>query len=115
MPPLNSAIALGIPLAILCPQTNWFYGSFGVLLGYRQEIQQVGTGESIAGKLFVYDRSCYFAVPSLLHRAGQYTVIFQFSLDSLQVVKSRTHGDRMLFFAIPSTDGESIMDEFAIM
>ena len=75
----------------------------------------MGTGESIAGKLFVYDKSCYFAVPSLLHRSGQYTVILQFSLDILQVMKPRVHGERMLFFTIPSTESESTADEFAVM
>lgn len=74
----------------------------------------MGTGESIAGKLFVFDKSCYFAVPSLLHRSGQYTVILQFSLDVLQVVKSRVHGERMLFFTIPSTEDEMTAEEFAV-
>lgn len=86
-----------------------------MMVGYRQEIQQVGTGESVRGMLYLYDRSCYFAVPSMLYRSGQYIVTLQFSISTLQVKKEQLRGNRSLLFTIPSNENEVVIEEFVIM
>ena len=85
------------------------------MVGYRQEIQQVGTGESVKGMLYLYDRSCYFAVPSMLYRSGQYIVTLQFSISTLQVKKEQLRGNRSLLFIIPSNENDVVIEEFVVM
>ena len=82
-PPIDSAITVGIPLSILWSNNNHFYGSFNVTVGYNDDIEIWGNQEGIIGQLFIYDTCCYFGIPNILMRNGQFTILFQFQLKSI--------------------------------
>lgn len=92
-----------LPIALLWKETTQFYGSFDVLLGYREAIEQIGTIEGVRGRLFIFDDCCYFGVPNSFRRAGQFSVLFQLQLDLLQVKKSKLQSTHTLLFGIPHT------------
>ena len=87
-PPLDAALTLGLPLSALWRDGNRFYGSFDAALGYREEVEKIGTASSLRGQLFVFDEACFFAVPNLLRRSGQFTALCRFAMASLCVQKS---------------------------
>lgn len=87
-------------MTLLWPRPYRFYGSYDVLLGYRQEIEEIGTVEGIRGRLFIYDHCCFFAVPNLWRRSGQYVILFQFRMTQLSLEKSQIEPTRLIIFIV---------------
>lgn len=100
-PPIDSAITVGIPLSILWSNNNHFYGSFNVTVGYNDDIEIWGNQEGIIGQLFIYDTCCYFGIPNILMRNGQFTILFQFQLKSIHIHKSKNTLSQSLLFQEP--------------
>ena len=107
-PPLDAALVLGLPLAVLWHNNNRFYGSFDAALGYREEVEKIGTLSSLRGQLFVFDEECFFAVPNMLRRSGQFSVLCQFMMTSLCVKKSAVEPARIFIIAVPGKDSAGI-------
>lgn len=111
-PPLDAALVLGLPLAVLWHNNNRFYGSFDAALGYREEVEKIGTLSSLRGQLFVFDEECFFAVPNMLRRSGQFSVLCQFMMTSLCVKKSAVEPARIFIIAVSGKDsaGDSAVE-----
>lgn len=97
-PPLDSGVSLELPLAILWKQDCHFYGSYNITIAYREEIENGRSMEGIRSQLFLYDDTCYVAIPNLLKRNGQFIILFRFVLESLKIERSRVETSRALLF-----------------
>lgn len=109
-------MALSVPLAVLWRQDNRFYGSFDASIGYREEIEHVGTVSSVHGQLFVFDAYCFFTVPNLLRRSGQFTVVCQFLMRVLCLEKSQVEANRIFVLSVPVDKKEgSVIEEYSLV
>lgn len=108
-PPLDSAVSLELPLAILWKQDCHFYGSFNVTIAYREEMENGRSLEGIRSQLFLYDDSCYVSIPNLLKGNGQFIILFKFVLQSLKMERSRIETTRALLFNTSQNDSFCIM------
>ena len=112
MPPIDVAVSMSLPLPILWPEPCRYYGGFDVLIGYRKEIEEIGTVVGMRGRLFLFDLVCFFAIPSRLRRSGQYMVIFQFMIKQLGLEHSTLEPERLLILSVPD---DGAIEEFAIV
>ena len=103
-------MALGLPLATLWRNNNRFYGSFDAALGYREEVEKIGTVSSVRGQLFVFDEECFFATPNALRRSGQFTVLCQFMMDALCVKKSPVEPARIFVLTAPPAPAQPAVE-----
>lgn len=104
VPPLDSAVSIELPLTLLWNTFTHFYGSFDVLLGTREAIEQIGTIEGVRGRLFIYDDCCYFGIPNIYRRAGQFAVLFQFDMRSLHFEPSKRESVHTLLFRLSDAE-----------
>lgn len=66
--------------------------------------------------MFIYDHSCFFAVPNLLRRSGQYVIVFQFLMVQLSLEKSRVEPARLLIFIVPVEKDIGVsVEEYALV